>query len=901
MPSAVSSWGLGLVLAATLASGLRAAPAVPAAASATLPATKPVKIDDSALRYYAQHHQMDRVKIELKRLQALYPGYKIPKDAFAPVADAGGPEDQPLWDLFGADKLDELEARIKQHEHSDPSWHPPLLLVTKLHVKMMRAKILAMYKAAKWDNLLALAKTDPSAFSTKDLDLMWKVAAAAANAHKMQQSLSLYETILKTEQDPQKRIATLQMAMAHLPMASIEDLYAMGHVGPDGRNEFDVILTDITRARIVAFLHDTRPDNIKPQDFASFRAYVKTATDPNQPGLVGWYYYKRADYPNALKWFKLAISKGGDGIIAHGLARSLLELGNYPAAEAVSYAWRDHYVPNSMLYIDILGRQLAESIPPYVSNQDLANYAGVTLQTSSGEGAQALGWYAYNSCQYHAALQWFHRAAAWYPKESTIKGLALTYKRLGDMPQFVATVNRYDGLFPDVVALVFPDDHYTTPLPCEQSVMAPLAAPVLAAPAAIINQAGQIVRSDPPPPEAMAYAPGTAPNYQDSFHDPLWRYVWGYVPSPTGEPYQPVQPNYHGQAWHMPVYDPRLFPVAVNPQNPLRYATLQNPAPDAPARLFAIAEASPSAPEPFTGPWPALARKVSGAPAMPYQSNGYKLISVMAPRAKGATGDDTQPHYQFVPPPPAIDPGATGALDRPAGLPYQPLIQPIPAAAPVPQQQLPYVAAPAVPAPPQRRTTAPRRASARDHATAQRLVIRHDRRAARTATTCGSAEGTPRAAVAAGWCLMHLNRSEEASQAFWRGTAGAGSTRADAFYGMALAGLNSGLRGPARSALQSGTLSPQRQRQIDAMMLGLEANDDYRAGHYRAALAALDRKRSIVPEQRSDSLMRAWSLLNLSKPRAAFALFQALDRQVSTADSRRGLGVAEARLTPGNN
>ena len=900
MPSALSSCALGWVLAATLATGLYAAPTSPAAAAATMPAAKPVKIDDSALRYYAQHRQMDRVKIELKRLQTLYPGYTIPKDAFAPVADAGGPEDQPLWDLFGADKLDELQARIKLHEQTDPTWHPPQLLVTKLHAKMMRVKILAMYKAAKWENLLALAKTDPSAFSPKDLDLMWKIAAAAANAHKLDQSLSLYQSILKTEQDPQKRIATLQMAMAHLPMAAIEDLYAMGHVGPDGRNEFDVILTDITRARIVAILHDARPDNLKPQDFASFRAFAKSAADPNQPGLVGWYYYKRADYPNALKWFKLAISKGGDGIIAHGLARSLLALGNYPAAEAVSYAWRNNYVANSMLYIDVLGRQLAASVPPYVSNQDLANYAEVTLETSSGEGAQALGWYAYNSCQYHAALQWFHRAAAWYPKESTITGLALTYKRLGDMPQFIATVNRYDGLFPSVVALVFPDDHYTTPLPCEQAVMAPLAAPSFTPPPTI-NQAGQIVRSDPPPPPAITYAPGTAPNYQNSIHDPLWRYVWGYVPSPTGAPYQPVPANYRGQAWHMPAYDPRLFPVAVNPQNPLRYAALQNTSPDAPASRYPVAASAPSAPEPFNGPWPALARKVSGAPAMPYQSNGYKLISVVAPGTKGAPQDDTQPHYEFVPPAPSIDPGATGTLDRPTGLPYQPLIQPTPTEASLPQQHVPYGTAPSVRVRQRYRVAPVRHNIHRDHGPRQRRVTGNDRPVAKSATTCAGATGAPRAAVAAGWCLMHLSRPEEASQAFWRGTAGVGSTRADAYYGMALAGLSSGLLGPPRRALQSGTLSPPHRHQIEAMMLGLEANDEYRAGHYNAALAALDRKRAIVPEQRADSLMRAWSLLNLSKPRAAFALFQALDRQVSTPDSRRGLGVAEARLTPGNN
>lgn len=896
MRPALIACRLGILLAMTLASGVAAA-AANAATTLAKPVVSPAKIDDSALRFYAQQHQMARVKIELERLQTLYPGYKIPKDAFVPVADAGGPEDQPLWDLFGADKLVELEAQIKLHEAADPSWHPPLLLATKLHAKEMRSKILAFYKAAKWENLLLLAKHDPAAFTSKDLDLMWKIAAAAANAHKMDQSIGIYETILKTTQDPQKRVATLQMAMAHLPMAAVEHLYGMGETLADGHNEFDVILTDITRARIVAYLHDTRPDNIKPADFASFSTYAKTATDPNQAGLVGWYYYKRADYQKALTWFKQAIAKGGDGVIAHGLARSLLELGDYPAAEAVAFAWRNSNVDNSMLYIDLLGRQLTESTPPYVSNQDIANYAQVTLETSSGEGAQALAWYAYNSCQYHSALQWFRRAAAWYPKEGTIKGLALTYRRLGDMPQFVTTVNRYDGLFPSVVALVYPDDHYTTPPPCEQAVMAPLAAPAFT-PTAAINEAGQVVRSDPPPPQAITYAPGTAPNYLNSVHDPLWRYVWGYVPSPTGAPFQPVPTNYHGQAWHMPAYDPRLFPVAENPQNPLRFAAMLNAASDAPAGRLAMALDAASAPEPFTGPWPELARKVLGAPAMPYQTNGYKLITVAMPHQKGKP--DTGPHYRFVPPAPAIDPGATGTLDRADGLPYQPLVQPMPFGAAPPPQQASYE--PAAPAP----ERLLRRPAARRHVISQRQLdphrplVRYAPHAAKGTASCGSATGTPREAVAAGWCLMHLDRTEEAGRAFWRGTAGSGSVRADGFFGMALAGLHSNLPGPARSALQSGALTPQHQRQIETMVLALEANDDYRSGHYRAALAALDRKRSLTPEARSESLMRAWSMLKLSKIRAGLALFQALDRQTSTPESRRGLGVAQTLLTPGN-
>ena len=189
----------------------------------------------------------------------------------------------------------------------------------------------------------------------------------------------------------------------------------------------------------------------------TFRNYARSAADANQAGLVAWYALKKGDLYEALEWFKTAIAQGGDATIAHGLAHTLRKLGQLREAEEVAYAWREPSAANMILLIDIMADQLTRAVPVRFEAERLSRYAAVTAQTSSGEGAQALAWYAYNSCQFEISSDWFRRAVAWFPKETTVFGYALTLRRLKRHQEFVEIVNRYDGLFPKVLTLLFPE------------------------------------------------------------------------------------------------------------------------------------------------------------------------------------------------------------------------------------------------------------------------------------------------------------------------------------------------------------------------------------------------------------------------------------------------------------
>ena len=156
-------------------------------------------------------------------------------------------------------------------------------------------------------------------------------------------------------------------------------------------------------------------------------------------------------------------------MIAHGLAHTLRRLGMVREAEEVAYAWREP-----------LREQRHPVHRPPRSGPDEGDAALRRARTdralrpgharaARGEGAQALAWYAYNSCQFDAALEWFHRGVAWFPKEATVYGYALTLKRLKRQKEFLEIVNRYDGLFPKVVELLFPEERPDQPpTPCEQ-------------------------------------------------------------------------------------------------------------------------------------------------------------------------------------------------------------------------------------------------------------------------------------------------------------------------------------------------------------------------------------------------------------------------------------------------
>jgi tetratricopeptide (TPR) repeat protein len=572
-------------------------------------APKPMRIikgnaegpDESALRYYAALHQEDRVNTEINRLRRLYTDWRVPEDLdSATLSD--DPEEEVLWELFANDRLDDLQVVINQRMRQNPRWRPSKDLSTKLKYKTLRRQIMSYWKSGRWQDLIAASRDEAIPGMETDPEILWSISEAYARTKAFPEALNVLKTMLSHNSEADVRRATILRAIATLRMMDVEALLQMGRTMSDGRSEFASIAIDIARARISAFLHDEPANEITDPEMRVFEDYARNTDDSNQSGLVAWYYYKRKQPRDALEWFKLALQRGGDAMVAHGLAHSLRELGMKRETEEVAYAWREPLTNNAILFIDILEADLTKPDPPLIEPERLSRYARVTLETASGEGAQALAWYAYNSCQLPVALEWFQYAIAWMPKEQTVFGYALTLKKLKKSKEFIEVVNRYDGLFPSVIGLLFPDDGYHPPTPCDLKLDPSLAKQVQSAP---FN-----VRA-PGPPTILSY--GTYP------------VAYGGVPRPVNPATIPL-PQSAASPLQQVKIDPKEFPISVTADNPLRFGMPSIPRSDA-TPSFALPQAaiSPLIQEPPLGT-PLVARRVIGVGPMPYERYGFALL-----------------------------------------------------------------------------------------------------------------------------------------------------------------------------------------------------------------------------------------------------------------------------------
>ncbi|MFO1149159.1 MAG: hypothetical protein U1E62_12365 [Alsobacter sp.] len=438
---------------AVLAGGVLLRGSVHSQEPVSLPVQRPAAgeevVDETALRYYAATGQAARRDAEARRLQWLHPGWRVPDDLGA--EEAGREDEAPLWKLFAADRLDELDKAIEARRKAEPGWHPSAALQRKLARKRQRVDIVAAGKAGDWRQVIASA----DGATDLDIDLLWALAEARIRLGQEEEAASVLREALKRAHTTQERLVTMRKALSALPFPLAEPLLALGPTDATGQPEFAVLADDITRARIVARLKGRAPGEITPASLEAFGQKARESNDPLDLALMGWLALDERRLPDALEWFRLSMTAKPDPVTAHGIALAFERQGRLREAEDVAYAWRNNSPPNAQLYLEILARDLtAEQLRP-IDPERLARYARTTREFEYADAAQALGWYAYRSCQFASAAGWFKLAMQWQPRESTAKGYALTLMAQGKRDEAAVVANRYDGLFPVVVGLAF--------------------------------------------------------------------------------------------------------------------------------------------------------------------------------------------------------------------------------------------------------------------------------------------------------------------------------------------------------------------------------------------------------------------------------------------------------------
>ena len=533
-----------------------------------VPCAQAQEVDETALRYYAAQGQTLRVEAEARRLAGLFPGWSIPGDIWSARLPMG--DEEPLWDLYTAGDLSGLKRAIAHRQTTEPGWQPSDDLLRKIKRKEVREQIMSKAAKAHWFAICDLASERLKGGIADDAALSWTIAEAYARCDHNAEAISTFSRLLKSSTDANERRVTILKALGALPMADVEHLLELGRKTSTGASEFSELANDLTRGRIAAVLRDEQEGSIDAAQLTTFEAYAETSQDGRAAELLAWLALRENRLDAALKWFQLASARGADPISAHGLAQTLWRLGKQREAEDVAFNSRDAVMANMLLFIDMFESQLTKATVQPIEPDRMLRYVKVTMEARSGEGAQALGWYAYRSCQFATALDWFRRASAWLPRETTILGQAASLQRLKKERDFMELLNRYDGLFPSVVSLVFKREN-----------------------------------------EGLGSACSGGPDKREQSRSLDVTRLKGKVSSIL----VPQPGNVYDQtvaSGHSP--KPKNFPMAVASENPLRF-------PDPAGSKTQSIVARPRDPDHR----PVIARRVSGVVAMPYEQSDLKL------------------------------------------------------------------------------------------------------------------------------------------------------------------------------------------------------------------------------------------------------------------------------------
>lgn len=146
-----------------------------------------------------------------------------------------------------------------------------------------------------------------------------------------------------------------------------------------------------------------------------------------------------------------------------------------------------------------------------------------------------------------------------------------------------------------------------------------------------------------------------------------------------------------------------------------------------------------------------------------------------------------------------------------------------------------------------------------------------------------------------GWCLMEAGRTTEAARAFETALARPDVDAAAAGRGLAWAHLRRGATREAARIAPNLSLDVETRRGVETEIWTQRARAAVNEGRYDDALAALDARDRLAPASRGLTLMRGWALYHEGRRSEALGLFQALDRQLSTPESRRAVAQARRR------
>ncbi|MFK7792662.1 MAG: hypothetical protein AB8B88_08325 [Devosiaceae bacterium] len=456
--------------------------------------TQTRRVDESALYYYAQNNQHNRVEAEVRRLRTLHPQWTPPTDLYH-----GGSynQDQALWDMFAAQEIAAIHDEIAARSAQEPGWQPPLELMQALERVETRRGLLADYEAGHTHTIVAKLEDEATLLDEGDLEVLWVAGLAYAKEQQRDVAVQIFDIAMRAVNTADELRGTLYNARDALPVGDVAGLLSTGRALHSNQTGYDGVYgqfaLDLHRDRLGAELelwrvntdrtHALSQDSIAAIE-ANWRgnadAYTTQADLAGDYELVGWAYYAQDNPTRALTLFQRALGSAhllrAGTAARYGAALSMRDHGNPEGAlELLAQGLPDpsvqsghtlasfHPTPATnhegddrpmALYIELLSNALyglEDTIalnPPRVARH--SHYVGLL---ESAPGAEALGWYAYRSEQLTPAAAWFSKSLEWRPSPSAVEGLARSTWRMGEREDAQAHIARYSTRFAQLASL----------------------------------------------------------------------------------------------------------------------------------------------------------------------------------------------------------------------------------------------------------------------------------------------------------------------------------------------------------------------------------------------------------------------------------------------------------------
>lgn len=411
-----------------------AAPQTTLTGQAAAPTSAAAQPDETALRYFAQQGDTERLQREIERLRALYPNWQPPAD---PLATDFVPDQSivNIWNLVTAGDFAGARAAIAEKQQADPSFVPTADLLQTIERGEAGTRLRAASDAKQYDAVISIAANAPELLTCASVDNLWRLAEAFIATNAKQRGIDAYTYILTNCTDTAERYATVQKAMGLLTRAELDPLLALEKPAADGTGEFAAVRLDLARSAVAASLEK---DGEKPLA-ADVELLAKAATaqkNADDLRLLGYFELARSEPEDARRYFEDATDADPSAASAEGLGVALMQLNDPAAAEA---AMADFYDDNDTIegvYRDAAAAMIAIEPRLTIPDATLNRIVRVALKARDADIAQQMGWYAYAFNQPQTAYEWFQTALGWQSDlEPAAYGMMVAANALGNTAQ----------------------------------------------------------------------------------------------------------------------------------------------------------------------------------------------------------------------------------------------------------------------------------------------------------------------------------------------------------------------------------------------------------------------------------------------------------------------------------